>query len=117
MRGFALDESGDIIIKNNKIQMVEGNDLLQQTVRSVLGTNKGEWFANVDEGITFSNILGKNKTEEMIKHEVQEGLKQVDDTFVITSFEHAQESGRMYSVKSTAQNSTGAELNINTTYG
>lgn len=85
--------------------------------QQVLNTNKGEWFANHDEGITFSNILGKNKTEDAIKYELLQGLQQVDETFTITLFELTQIDGRKYKVKVTAQNSTGSEISLETTYG
>lgn len=62
MKGFALDEKGDLIIENNEIVMVNGNDLLKQNVKSVLSTNKGEWSLNVEEGINFNNILGKQSS-------------------------------------------------------
>lgn len=117
IKGFALGDDGDVVIKNNEIQMVQGNDLLLQTAQQVLNTNKGEWFANHDEGITFSNILGKNKTEDAIKYELLQGLQQVDRTFTITLFELTQIDGRKYKVKVTAQNSTGSEISLETTYG
>lgn len=60
MKGFALDENGDLLIINNEIVMIHGTDLLRQKVETVLNTNKGEWSLNVEEGINFSNILGKN---------------------------------------------------------
>lgn len=60
MKGFALKDN-DILIMNNEIQLVDGSDLLAQTVQTVLNTNKGEWFLNEDEGINFWNILGKHK--------------------------------------------------------
>ena len=63
MKGFELS-NGDVVIKNGEIQMVSGAELTRQTVETVLGTNKGEWFFNVDEGITFSNILGKKGLKE-----------------------------------------------------
>ena len=44
--------------------MVHGAELTRQTVECVLGTNKGEWSLNVDEGINFKNILGKAKQME-----------------------------------------------------
>ena len=97
--------------------MVSDKELLRQTIESVLGTNKGEWVLNTDEGITFQNILGKNKTEEMIKYEVQQGLLQVDDTFTLTTFELINISDRQYKVKASAQNADGAEISIETTYG
>lgn len=36
--------------------MIDGVDLINQTVKTVLGTNKTEWFLNVDEGIEFNNL-------------------------------------------------------------
>lgn len=59
MKGFALNEQGDVLIKNGVIQMVHGTDLTTQTIKSVLGTQKGEWFLNRDEGINHNEILGK----------------------------------------------------------
>lgn len=59
MKGFALNEQGDVIIQNGEIQMVYGANLTAQTVRSVLSTQKGEWFLDSNEGINLNNILGK----------------------------------------------------------
>ena len=56
MKGFALDNNGDVIIEKNKIKMIDGVDLINQTVKTVLGTNKTEWFLNVDGGIEFNNL-------------------------------------------------------------
>lgn len=61
MKGFALDERGDLIIENGVIQMVHGTDLTTQTLKSVLSTQKGEWFFNQDEGIEINEILGKKR--------------------------------------------------------
>lgn len=61
MKGFALDNNGDVIIEKNKIKMIDGVDLINQTVKTALGTNKTEWFLNVGEGIDFNNLLGKRK--------------------------------------------------------
>ena len=68
MKGFKLNISGDVVIENNRIQMIEGTDLLRQTVQSVLGTNKGEWTLNPNEGINFKNLLGKQKTIDTKKN-------------------------------------------------
>ena len=62
IKGFLLDSNGDVVIKNSQISMIDGAELTAQTVRTVLGTNNGEWFGNPDEGISFRNILGKNRT-------------------------------------------------------
>lgn len=118
MKGFMLDDHGDVVIHNNKILMVEGDELLLQTVKCVLGTNKGEWPLNREEGINFHNILGKNKDEDMIKYEIQQGLLQVDNTFTITSFVLDDLGNRKFAVIVSAQNASGAELgNISSSYG
>lgn len=111
MRGFKLDENGDILIKNNEIQMIEGNELLQQTAQSVVGTNKGEWVLNREEGIMFSNILGKGNTDEMIRNEIQQGLKQVDDSFIVTSYEKEVDTvTRKAVIHTKATNAIGEEI-------
>ena len=69
-----------------EIEMIDGNELLVQTVESVIGTNKGEWVLNKDEGIHFKNLLGKKIDEEVIKNEVFQGLLQVDSSFFMTDF-------------------------------
>lgn len=61
MQGFMLDEKGDLVIESGNIQMVHGEELTKQTIKSVLGTKKGEWFLNWEEGINYDNILGKKQ--------------------------------------------------------
>ena len=53
--------NGDLSITNNEIDMIEGNELKAQTIGCVLSTNKGEWLFNLDEGIDFDAILGKQR--------------------------------------------------------
>lgn len=110
MKGFALDNAGDVIIQNNRVQMIDGNELLRQTIQSVLGTNKGEWFLNKDEGITFSNITGKGITEDIIRHEIQQGLLQIDSSFVLTAFELSNTEDRKYKVYFSATNENEEEV-------
>lgn len=61
MKDFMLDENGDTIIENGDIQMVHGGELTKQTIKSVLGTQKGEWFLNWEQGIDHNEILGKKR--------------------------------------------------------
>lgn len=88
MKGFKL-ENGDVVISNGRIEMTDGNGLLRQTVESVLQTNKGEWFLNEDEGINFRAILRKMPDFDEIRSEVLDGLTQVDETFVIDTFDYS----------------------------
>lgn len=103
MKSFALDNTGDLLIENNEVQMIEGEELLRQTVQSILATNKGEWFLDWEQGIEFSNILGKGITEEMIRTEIEDGIKQVDDSYNISSFSMSL-TDRTLKVKFTAVN-------------
>ena len=61
IKGFALDDKGDLIIENGDIQMAHGAELTKQTIKTVLGTQKGEWFLNWEEGINYNEILGKKR--------------------------------------------------------
>lgn len=60
MKGFALKD-GDVVIQNNEIQMVSGAELTQQTIETVIATQKNEWFLNDNEGINHENIFGKKQ--------------------------------------------------------
>ena len=107
MKGFALDNNGDVIIEKNKIKMIDGVDLINQTVKTVLGTNKTEWFLNVDEGIDFNNLLGKKKDENIIRNEIIQGLQQVDSSFVLEMFTCDFDSkNRKLTISFTAKNSS-----------
>lgn len=84
MKSIAIDDNGDLIIKNNEIVMATGAELLRQKVQTILKTNLREWFFDWEQGIDFKNILGKGINEELVRYEIDRGLKQVDDTFNIT---------------------------------
>lgn len=103
MKGIKLDSNGDILIENNKIAMTSGNDLKIQTLKSVLNTNKGEWALNHDEGITFANVIGKNRTADEIKHELQQGAIQVDENYSVADCELEHISDRSYKAKATIE--------------
>lgn len=108
MKGFGLTSSGDIKIEKNQIVMVENEELLRQNVQSVLGTNKGEWTLNTDEGIAFQNILGKSVNEDIVRYEILKGLTQADSSFVIDTIEAEKDTARRkLTVKFTAKNENG----------
>lgn len=60
MTGFKIND-GDIVITNDEIELVEGDELTAQTIQQVLSTNKGEWIFDTEEGINLDNILGKHR--------------------------------------------------------
>ena len=81
MKGFAIDENGDIVIENNDIQLINGDDLIRQNVEKLIGTNKGEWFLNKNEGINFKTILKKNPNMDIVRNEILTALQSIDNTF------------------------------------
>lgn len=60
MKGFMLKD-GDLSISNGEIDMIEGTELTAQTIGCVLSTSKGEWLYNLNEGVDFDIILGKQR--------------------------------------------------------
>lgn len=105
MKGFLLDEHGDLVM-NRTIALVEGAALTVQTVKTILGTNQGEWMLNPKEGIPFRALLGKHPAQDQISAEIQAGLCQVDPTFLITEF-HCERIDRILNVNFSAQNASG----------
>lgn len=117
MIGFKLDQNGDVLIENNQIQMINGDELIRQTARSIISTNKGEWFLNEDEGIIFDNILGKFVDEDVIKSEIEEGLSQIDSSFSITEFSYEFDSDkRKLKVSFSATNDDGTVIDGENTF-
>ena len=108
MRSFSTVD-GDVVI-GKTIEMVEGKELLRQKVERVVGTNKGEWEFDLDEGINFRVILTKNPDETEIRATIDEALTRIDETFVITAFDLKMERGRKATISYKAVNSDGVEV-------
>lgn len=79
MKGFKLDHSGDVVMRDGDIEMVQDIELVAQTVRQVIGTNLGEWFGDEDEGIDFYVILTKNPNYELIQDTINTAVQLVAD--------------------------------------
>lgn len=84
MKCFALDESGDVVLNQNDIQMAQGTDLIMQKIRQVLRTNRGEWSFDEKEGIPVRKILKKNPNIAMIRDYVRSVIDQVDGSLQMT---------------------------------
>lgn len=83
MKTFKLDQYGDVVIKDNQIELVEGLDLVVQTLKQVLGTNLGEWFGDEDEGIDFYAILTKNPNYDLVHDTIETAVQKVADSLEI----------------------------------
>lgn len=83
MKTFKLDQSGDVVIKDKKIELVHDNDMIVQTIKQVLNTNLGEWFGDAEEGIDYSVILTKNPNYDLIQDTINTAVQQVADMLSI----------------------------------
>lgn len=86
LKGFKLDEKGDIVFENGNIALIEDNELKAQTLRTTMGTNKGEWFLNEDEGVDFGFLIGKGITDEMRLAQCADACRQVDEKLYISDY-------------------------------
>ena len=107
MKGFALDKNGDVKIEHGRIQMIDGNELLRQTCQTVIGTNRGEWPLNLEEGIDFALLRGKQIDYQAIQNELLAGLQQVDESFLIDSFAHEVTADRKLRIRFSATCNSG----------
>lgn len=110
-----MDDNGDVIV-NSSIEMVVDEELLQQKIQRVLGTNQGEWSYDPEEGINFSVVLRKNPSEDAIRATIEEALVRIDETFVVTSFALTME-GRKAMIRFEAINADGVKVAEGYTYG
>lgn len=117
MQGFKLDSNGDVLIESGKITMTSGTDLTAQTLQTVAGTNKGEWFLNEDEGIDFDSVIGKGITEDMQRAEMSDACKQVDENLQLTEFHRElDKKTRAATLYFTAVNQSGEEIRVERGY-
>lgn len=85
MRDLRLNENGDIIISGRDLHFVSDTSLTLQKVKQILSTNKGESL-DENEGINFGVFLKKNPSEDEMLDTILDGLRQVDESFVITEY-------------------------------
>lgn len=78
MKTFKLNENGDVVLNNNKIEMVNSTaEIVIQTLKQVLNTNLKEWFGDEEEGIDYSVILTKNPNYDLIHETIETAVQKV----------------------------------------
>lgn len=103
--------NGDVVISNHDVQLVYDKELTMQKIQLILGTNQGEWLLDENEGINFRVILTKHPSEGEILSTLREGLKQVDDSFIITDYDFTTVNRKMF-IKLAIQGDNGDEYAI-----
>lgn len=84
MKGFALNEQGDVMIGAQDIKVAQDTELTIQKIRQVLQTNRGEWWLDEKEGIPIQKVLKKNPNFSMIRDYIRSAIAQVDKTLQMT---------------------------------
>ncbi len=95
MKGFAIDEKGDVLFEKDDIKMENSTVLLTQKIRQILSTNRGEWWLNEKEGVPVQKMLKKNPNTAQIKDYVRSAIAQVDSTLQMIRCDIAVEGRRM----------------------
>lgn len=80
MESLKLDGAGDLVMGDGDIQLVDKTDELIQTFKTLLQTNKNEWFLNPEMGFDYSVINGvKVIDEEELTFALQDVADQMDE--------------------------------------
>ncbi|UQD52300.1 DUF2634 domain-containing protein [Bacillus methanolicus] len=104
---------GDLVVENGELVMIDGDEELVQSVRSILVTRKGEFFLSPDHGLSYENLLGKNTNIEALRDDIVEAVSQEDRVDSIPDIEILDDrKTRNRSVKITIQKATGEEVDI-----
>lgn len=111
MKDFLLDENGDIVLKNGTMRYVSGKELVIQKIRTILGTNLGEWEFDEGQGIDFHVFWTKNPNKDQIIDTILLGLRQVDETLEITEYKF-ETSGRKMVLRFTARSASVEAINL-----
>lgn len=102
MKGFLLDNRGDVVIGEGDIKTTADADLLTQKIRQILGTNRGEWWLDSDEGISVQEVIRKNPNQVRIRDYIRRALKQVDKNLELLSCQFTVK-GRKLQIEFTAK--------------
>lgn len=116
-KGFLLDENNDIVTRDGKFVMINDNKLTGQTLRTILGTAKGEWFRNANEGIDQAFMIGKGVTEDMQRTQIEEACLQVDGNLHVSEFHsETDKKTRVATITFTATDANDNEITVETQY-
>ncbi|WP_408956240.1 hypothetical protein [Natroniella sp. ANB-PHB2] len=83
MRGLKL-ESGDLVVADNDLELVDGPTELQQRIKLALSINRGEWFLDLNAGVPYIELMRQKGTQEQLKREVAKVIASFDEVEEIT---------------------------------
>ncbi|MBM7623639.1 DUF2634 domain-containing protein [Sporohalobacter salinus] len=88
MKTLYLNDNGDIEFNNlYSLKIIEGDEEVRQRNKLTLATREEEWFLNLNFGIPWFDLLGKQGTVEEIKQEIIKTIETDDAVESIDSVE------------------------------
>ncbi|MDE3837943.1 hypothetical protein C0966_00780 [Bacillus methanolicus] len=104
---------GDLVVENGELVMIDGDEELAQSIRSILETRKGEFFLEPEHGLSYENLLGKNTNKEALRDDIIEAVSQEPRVESIPDIQIIDDrKARKRSVKLTIQKETGELVEI-----
>lgn len=76
MKTLKIVENDLIFDHRKNLVMVDGQEEEKQSVERVLSTGAGEWFLNIEHGLDYSQIRGKQVSDEQIRLAIMQALSQ-----------------------------------------
>ncbi len=67
-------QNGDLVFENGDLQVIDGDEELEQSLKICTSTNKEEWFLDPEFGLDFFIILGRNPSESVLRNEILRAL-------------------------------------------
>lgn len=105
--------NGDLVIENNELVMIDGDEELVQSVQAILGTRKGEFFLDSEHGLSHENILGKPASQELARDDIIEALMQEERVASVPSISFEDDkSKRKRNVNLSIEKTDGTQLSI-----
>ncbi|RAS75251.1 DUF2634 domain-containing protein [Priestia endophytica] len=106
-------KDGDLVIENNNLIMVEDDEELAQSVKSILQTRKGEFFLDTEHGMSFDNILGKVADQAATRDDIIEAVSQEERIRSVTDVSFSDDAKtRIREVGMTLEKEDGTELEL-----
>lgn len=85
---FDVNDNNDIVIENNKLVLVEGQDEIRQLLLERLRTFLGEWMLDTSLGISyFENIFKKRVNVNIITSIFKKAIRGTPGILELTQFE------------------------------
>lgn len=114
MRAFELSDKGDLIFNGTELVMTEGLHQIAQEMELSVGTAKGEWFLDEDEGMDYSSLYDQrpfNKDE--FRNDAIESLDGTTQPLIVTELLIGKPIGRSVKVELKAETEDGELIQIN----